>query len=84
MLCPAEEPFYVLLNTLEAGYCESVACAVVPVAQRMLLSLGQRRQFRRVDVDRVLATVGFIKFNQSSLLWTFTINLVFQKKQNFF
>lgn len=33
---------------------------VVPIAQRVLLSLRQRRQLRRVDVDRVLTAVGLV------------------------
>lgn len=59
------------------GECVSVVCAVVPVAERMFLSLRQRRQLRGVDVDRVLTTVGFIQFNQSAFFWPFTIHLFF-------
>lgn len=78
-------------TTLSLRRCKSLSqhwvrllciTSVVPVAERMLFSPRQRRQLWRVDVDRVLTTVGFIKFYQSSFLWPFTIHLVFYEKHN--
>lgn len=40
--------------------CVLLVHTVVPIAQRVLLSLRQRRQLRRVDVDRVLTAVGLV------------------------
>lgn len=41
----------------------------------MLLPLRQRRQLRRVDVDRVLTAVGLIQLNQPGLLRPFAVHL---------
>lgn len=55
-------------------------CSVVPIAQRMLLSLWQWRQLWRVDIDRVLTAVRFIQFDQSGVLWPLTVHLFFARE----
>lgn len=52
-----------------------VTCQVVPVAERIFLPLGQRRQLWRCDEDGVLAALGLINFYQAGFLRPITIHL---------
>lgn len=49
---------------------------LLPVAQRMLFSLWQRRQLWWVYINRVLAAVGLVQFDQSGVLWPLTVHLL--------
>lgn len=52
-----------------------VSCQAVPVAERILLPLRQRRQLWRCDEDGVLAALRFIGLYQPAFLWPVTVHL---------
>lgn len=56
------------------GVCVPEA-SVVPINHRWLLSFWKCWQLWRGDVDRVLAAVGFVKFNKPCVFWLIAVNL---------